>query len=155
MVSFLQKLGSNLVSRPWVWWGWLLTWAVLLFILSSESNPPMPGPEFPSRDKVLHCAYFSGGAFCFLLGLWGRGSPLKTWRFAVAGMLFTGFAGALDEFHQTFTPGRSGNDFFDWLADLSGGLLGAMIALLFLRWVRRASFPGQSKAAAAAVVVEP
>jgi VanZ family protein len=53
-------------------------------------------------------------------------------------MLFTAIAGAIDEFHQTFTVGRTGNDFFDWLADLSGGLLGGMIALLFLNWVRRA-----------------
>jgi len=73
-----------------------------------------------------------------LLGLWGRARVLKTLRFAAVGMAFTAVAGALDEFHQTFTPGRSGNDFFDWLADLSGGLLGAMIALLFLQWVRRA-----------------
>jgi VanZ family protein len=33
--------------------------------------------------------------------------------------------GGLDEYHQTFTPGRSGNDPYDWLADVLGAAAGA------------------------------
>ena len=36
--------------------------------------------------------------------------------------------GALDEYHQTFTPGRSGNDPFDWLADVLGASTGIFLA---------------------------
>lgn len=144
MVSMARTLGARLAKYPWLWWGWLLAWAIILFILSSESDLPSTGPEFENKDKLLHCLYFSGGAFCFLLGLWGRSGGLHTLRFAVGGLLFTAVIGALDEYHQTFTPGRSGNDVFDWMADMSGGLLGAMIAILFLRWVRQVRTDGRS-----------
>ena len=127
---------GHLAKYPWLWWALLLVWASVLFVLSANSALPS-GPDFPSKDKVLHCIYFSGGAFCFLLGLWGKARSLIALRFALGGMAFTAIIGALDEFHQTFTPGRSGNDPFDWLADLSGGLLGAMIAFLFLQRIRR------------------
>ena len=33
--------------------------------------------------------------------------------------------GALDEYHQTFTPGRSGNDPWDLLADTVGAAAGS------------------------------
>ena len=59
-------------------------------------------------------------------------------RFLLGGLLFTGIIGAVDEFHQTFTPGRFGNDPWDWLADLSGGLLAAWLSHRLLVKVSRA-----------------
>lgn len=35
-----------------------------------------------------------------------------------------------DELLQTFTPGRSGGDIFDWTADLLGAVTGALVSLL-------------------------
>jgi VanZ family protein len=43
---------------------------------------------------------------------------------AILGMALIGF---LDEWHQLSTPGRSGGDPWDWLADLLGGAVGAFI----------------------------
>jgi VanZ family protein len=43
--------------------------------------------------------------------------------------------GGLDEWHQTFTPGRSGGDVWDWLADMTGGFIGAFIALGVEKWM--------------------
>ena len=40
--------------------------------------------------------------------------------------------GRLDEYHQTFTPGRSGNDYGDWLADTLGAAAGAFFVLLIV-----------------------
>ena len=37
--------------------------------------------------------------------------------------------------HQSFTPGRMGNDPGDWLADFTGGLLGGWLAAHFVRWI--------------------
>ena len=42
--------------------------------------------------------------------------------------------GASDEYHQTFVPGRSGNDPGDWLADTIGTTAGV---LLYARLVQR------------------
>ncbi len=39
--------------------------------------------------------------------------------------------GALDEYRQSFTPGRSGNDPFDWLADVLGSATGLFLANRF------------------------
>ncbi|MBV6499626.1 MAG: hypothetical protein CJBNEKGG_02088 [Prosthecobacter sp.] len=119
---------ARLVHKPLLWWLAVLAWAALLWMLSA--NTPLPsGPSFPLKDKFLHGTYFTGGAFCFLTALFGKSRPLPTSaRFLLAGLLFTGIIGAADEFHQTFTPGRFGNDPWDWLADLSGGLLAAWLS---------------------------
>jgi VanZ family protein len=125
--SRLIILGSPLVRKPLVWWFAVIIWAVVLWNLSANATLPS-GPSFPLKDKVLHCSYFGLGAACFLLALFGKGRTQPGKRhLLLGGFLFTGIIGALDEFHQTFTPGRSGNDPWDWLADVTGGLLAAWI----------------------------
>lgn len=121
------RIAARLLQKPQPWWLAVLVWAVVLWTLSA--NTPLPsGPSFPLKDKLLHCTYFAGGTFCFMTALWGRSRPMPgTARFFLSGLLFTGIIGAIDEFHQTFTPGRFGNDPWDWLADLSGGLLAAWL----------------------------
>jgi len=137
MIPRLRTFSTWLLPLQWLWWMGVLVWGAVLFMLSADSAPPS-GPTFPFKDKVLHCLYFSGGAFCLLLAFFGKEVPVgKAARFVIGGMLFAAITGALDEYHQTFTPGRSGNDPWDWLADVMGGLLGAWIALRFLRWVRQ------------------
>ena len=49
--------------------------------------------------------------------------------------LMDGFFGALDELWQEFTPGRSGGDLYDWIADALGATVGA--ALTLVPWCRR------------------
>jgi VanZ family protein len=45
----------------------------------------------------------------------------------IATVLFCSLIGVSDEWHQSFVPGRSGNDVWDWTADTIGGLLAAML----------------------------
>lgn len=137
MTGLVHAAAVNLARRRWPWWLGVLAWGGVLFLLSANSAP-QTGPDFPFKDKVAHCLYFSGGAFCFVLGLFG-GSNVAARRAIIAGLLFAALCGGLDEWHQTFTPGRTGNDVYDWLADLSGGLLGGWFAWLFLRRFRRPS----------------
>lgn len=133
MSHFLVRL----IAQRWLWWLSVAVWGVVLFTLSSQSTLP-PGPEIPFQDKIIHFLYFSGGGFCFVLAyLHGRGAPLKLGLWALAGAVFGGCIGALDEFHQTFTPGRSGNDVGDWLADFTGAATGALVACWFVRWTLR------------------
>jgi VanZ family protein len=125
--SRFAVLGAQLARKSLLWWFAVLVWAVALWILSA--NPSLhSGPSFPLKDKLLHCIYFCGGASCLLIALFGKASPVPAWRTLVLrSLLFTAIIGALDEFHQTFTPGRSGNDPWDWLADVTGGVLAAWI----------------------------
>jgi VanZ family protein len=89
----------------------------------------------------MHFLYFSGGGFCFSLALLHACIPMKrAWVWGLYGAVFGMVIGATDEYHQSFTPGRSGNDVGDWLADLSGASAGALLAWAVVRLVRRHHF---------------
>lgn len=135
--SSFAALGTHLARKSLLWWSAVLVWAVVLWLLSA--NPSLhSGPSFPLKDKILHCLYFCGGASFLLLALYGQASAVPTWRvLLLRSFLFTAITGAVDEFHQTFTPGRSGNDPWDWLADVTGGMLAAWIILKLLLRLRR------------------
>ena len=100
--------------HPWRRWfirlagiGFLL-WAVVLFFLSSRTMPQLPDMRFPQADKVLHFGYFGVGGALLALAL-GAARPAwpVTWRVALVVALILS-VGIVDEWHQTFTPGRSG-----------------------------------------------
>jgi hypothetical protein len=130
---------SRMIDLQALWVLVVLIWAALLWILSADSHPPM-GPSFPMKDKLLHGLYFTGGTGAFLLAQRGhRWIHLPFFHMALTGMIFAGLIGALDEYHQTFTPGRSGNDPWDWLADICGGYLGAgLLHVALKRWAKDA-----------------
>ncbi|MCW0217201.1 MAG: VanZ family protein [Prosthecobacter sp.] len=142
MTSTLRACIASIARHRWLWCLGVLIWAVVLFNLSSRSTLPK-GPDIPYQDKVLHFLYFSGGGFCFALAFFYRQVPQKPrWVWWLAGTAFGICVGALDEFHQTFTPGRSGNDLGDLLADLTGAGAGALVAWTLLAWFRRAEKRG-------------
>jgi VanZ family protein len=127
--------------RTWI--AALSLWAITLFILSSFSKTmPDGGPEIPHIDKVLHYGYFLGGgiilATCVLLGK-GLTASWKLRYFLPIVVL--AIVGMLDEYHQTFTPGRSGNDPYDWLADVLGAATGIYLANRFHTLLLKLSLP--------------
>lgn len=126
--------------RPQVWGvGWMI-WFGTLFVLSSMSHP---GPEIhiDGIDKVEHTAFFAAGGMCLVLWRALRGKPdvaaalagFRWGRLALLALVIGGSVGWFDEWHQTFTPGRSGLDVHDWLADITGSLLATPCAWLALR----------------------
>lgn len=128
---------ARLLGQTWLCWLGVIIWFAVLFTLSSRSTLP-PGPQIPYQDKVMHFLYFSGGAFCFALARLNTRSPAApAWVWWLHGTAFGGLIGILDEYHQTFTPGRSGNDPWDWLADVTGAGFGAFLAYVLLRFVTR------------------
>ncbi|HEX7261641.1 MAG TPA: VanZ family protein, partial [Luteolibacter sp.] len=105
-----------------------ITWLGVLWVLSSR---PFTGPQLPPVDhfdKIAHFGYFFGGSG--LLGAWQfRRNPLHpNWRAIIFSSILTiAVVGGLDEYHQSFTPGRSGNDLYDWLADVLGATAGVFM----------------------------
>jgi VanZ family protein len=135
----MRALLFALGNLRWPWWLGVMVWALVLYVLS-DNSAPQTGPEFPFKDKVLHCIYFSGGAFCFTLGFIAtRRGRAHLFAALLLGFAFAAITGALDEWHQSFTPGRMGNDMGDWLADATGGLIGGWLAWRFLQALRRPS----------------
>ncbi|MCF7785305.1 MAG: VanZ family protein [Prosthecobacter sp.] len=127
---------SRLLSSPSLWRVLVLLWFGVLFWLSSQSHLPSPA-SFEGVDKLEHAIFFSAGGMCFLLGLRLAGFAKATQTAILVTVLFCGAVGGFDEWHQTYTPGRSGGDVWDWTADMCGGFLGAFLAMGFQRWLGR------------------
>ncbi len=129
-----------LAYRPAFWWGCYALWFAVLFGLSSISKVPSGTPQFMLSDKFAHAAYFTAGSAALALAVALRpGSRFSSNPLLVisACLLAAALVGAFDEWHQSFTPGRSGNDLGDWVADLVGGLLGALLGRAALRRLGR------------------
>jgi VanZ family protein len=118
----------RLPRRPGFWLAAFLGWFATLWALSSSSAPVRELPGIPHIDKVAHFGFFLGGAglLCAWMFLLDPENP--RWpRLVTTAVTVLALVGWLDEFHQTFTPGRSGNSLADWTADAFGALIGALV----------------------------
>ncbi len=105
-----------------IWLVLLLSYAVLIFYLSSQSGESLPVPQlFPNQDKVMHLIEYAGLGWLAMKTL----QPLNRAGFIACVGFFMVFA-ALDEVHQAFVPGRDA-DVMDWLADAAGILISSCI----------------------------
>jgi glycosyltransferase involved in cell wall biosynthesis/VanZ family protein len=114
----------------------LLTVAYLMAIYRLSSIPDLgaPGgdPLVLLVMNLAHAPLFAGLAFCVLNSI--SGAPEIWWaRYALA-FVVTGACAALDEWHQSFTPGRYSSA-GDLLVDLAG--ITAVLVFLRLHAVRR------------------
>jgi len=114
----------------------LVLWLAGLWLLSSLPGNQVRLPSFSNADKVAHFIYFLGGSF---LLTWLLRCLVKwpAWRIVLTAFALIALVGAVDELHQTWTPGRSGGDHGDWLADAAGGLAGAWVFLIIYGLVTR------------------
>ena len=88
----------------------------------------MPVPPIDGFDKVEHFGYFFGGAGLLSAYLFSVRPSAAQWRMIIFwAIVVMAIIGRLDEYHQGFVPGRSGNDNFDWLADCLGAAAGAFL----------------------------
>ncbi|HEX9101058.1 MAG TPA: VanZ family protein, partial [Polyangia bacterium] len=116
----VEDVRAGLVSR----WLPVVLFAALIFVGSSIPGNAI-NPRLTIHDKVVHAGEYA--VFALLLA---RAIGARWWWLAiVAGALY----GVSDEFHQTFTPMRSGNDLGDMTADLVGSAIGAVSWRLLLR----------------------
>jgi len=107
-------------------WTGLIIWFVVLFTASAQASvlPPM---FFTVQHEFEHAGYFAAGGLCFYLALRAQTPGISALRLAIATVLFCSLIGMFDEWHQTFTPGRSGNDVWDWTADTTGGFIAVLL----------------------------
>jgi VanZ family protein len=109
-------------------WTWLpvLAYAAVIFYFSSRTGAQLPRYWFMQHDKVLHSIEYTGLGLLVCRGL--RRSRVRPLPSLLAAAALALAFGASDEFHQSFVPGRQGNDLGDLLADAVGGTLGGTIA---------------------------
>jgi VanZ family protein len=113
-------------------WGPTVLYMAAIFALSSMPRPPEPLARILSSDKLSHLVEYALFGLLLSRSLAGSGR-----RFQTAGVLSLGaFYGVTDELHQHFVPGRT-VDLFDWLADVLGVGLGAVVWRLWAGLIAR------------------
>jgi len=111
------------LSSPQGWRGWV--WPVVLatVIVGASGQGQVAAPHIVNFDKLAHFSIF--GLLATLVGRNGF-VPGRAWVPIIAVSIF----GLTDEWHQSFTPGRS-VEFDDWVADT----LGAIVAVtVYAHW---------------------
>ncbi|MCL2227616.1 MAG: VanZ family protein [Oscillospiraceae bacterium] len=107
----------------------------------SHDGQDMPEPFFVTLETILrkgaHLVVFFILGFCAANAI--RYLTTNRRRVFWVSFLWGSAYGALDEFHQTFVPGRAGM-WQDWLLDTVGALLGVLVVLRFI-WIKQKGTP--------------
>jgi len=114
----------------------LALWCAAAWKLSSESDPESyVGVHLHLPDKVEHGIEYAAGGFLAAGATLGD-RRVRAWTTAV---IFCVLWGLLDEFHQSFVPGRDSSS-MDLAADTAGAAIGA---LAFTYWAGRRHTAGR------------
>lgn len=133
MRKLLTRFFSFGKQCPKLWISAWIVWFFTLWFLSSGTPAPKEMPKIPHLDKIAHFGFFFGGAGLFSAWLRHRFLSIPAKRVLLLTTISGALVGAIDEYHQSFTPGRTGNDVYDWLADVSGSIAGAVVMLVLLK----------------------
>jgi len=127
MTGMNPPVASPAARRSRHAWIWPVVLAAAISVASSR--PRLADPiSWENFDKVAHFLVF--GLLAILVCRLRPG-----WRFAVLAAVLTSVYGGLDEWHQSFVPGRkAGPD--DWVADTLGAIV-AVICYTRWTWFRR------------------
>lgn len=131
-VAHVRRIETDAMTRKRVALAWLpaVLYMALIWTLSSFSTVPVDVEALPMRDKGVHFVEYA------VLGVLVAHAVLRSSQthsrpraFLVA-LLVCGAWGMLDEFHQSFVPGRM-SDVRDLVADVFGSSLGAALRVAF------------------------
>jgi VanZ family protein len=113
----------------------LAAWCAVVWFLSSRPDPgDTVGFWIDLPDYVLHGVEFAAGGFLAATAL----SHLPARVALPAAWAFCLVYGLLDEWHQSFVPGRDAT-----LSDVLADAVGALLGVVALAWIaRRAGAPG-------------
>ena len=109
-------------------WTALAAWGLAILWLSSLSPPELPPAAFLAWDKLNHIAAFAAGGWLAATALRISMPSRRAGALLPMAVLFVASFGAFDEMFQLLSPGRSGADLYDWIADLLGAVAGALLA---------------------------
>jgi VanZ family protein len=122
-------VNSNSTWLKFTAWLAVSAWAGAIFWLSSRTGSEIETLNiFDVWDKAAHFTAFFAGAVALVIAL--RWSTKWTWtRIAIFTVIAISLYGASDEYHQLYTPHRSGADIGDWLADSLGAAAGTLLTV--------------------------
>lgn len=89
-------------------------------------------PNVKINDKIEHLLAYFGLSVLLGLSLFTQNkSKILKKSYYLFSIVFVALYGAMDEIHQLFVPGRS-CDINDWIADISGAIIGSVVIYLFV-----------------------
>jgi VanZ family protein len=121
------------LARRWARKIPLLVAMATIFILSHQPGDTLQLPSIPGLDKVAHAVIYGVLAASALYAFTPNSTQYDPRARAAAVVVFCVLFGLVDEYHQSFIPGRWASG-WDLVAD---GLGGAMVAGLW--WWRRSA----------------
>jgi VanZ family protein len=110
--------------KRWLFWLPALTWAGMIFFLSSRGMGPQPSWWFTNADKVIHGILFGILSLLVFLAL-RRTHGWRASRAAALAFTVAVLYGSSDEIHQFTTPGRTPD-----VSDLAADAIGASMVFL-------------------------
>ncbi len=110
-------------------WTLLTCWAGAILWLSSLTPRELPDAAFYVSDKANHFIAFAVGGWLAASALRFSRPQAPRGRQILAAIVLVAVFGAVDEGLQTFTPGRTGGDVYDWIADFLGAVAGSLLTI--------------------------
>ena len=121
MYRYLKEHRRKVVYFP------LIVYWIVLLIATSIPTDDFPRVLMTVGDKIKHfSAYLILGGYLSLAFSLQERVPKLQKHFILGGILVASVYGLLDEFHQTFIPGRF-FEWYDWVADILGAITGSSI----------------------------
>jgi VanZ family protein len=118
------------------YWAAALLYAALILGLSSIQK--LPGT--PTPDKINHFVEYFLFAFLLWRALTGGRIAGFSWSRVGIVILVCGTFGLLDEYYQSFIPGRV-SSILDWYADIAGIFAMITFVLIYLNAARKVTQP--------------
>lgn len=123
---------ADYFAALWLRWLPAALWASLIFWASSRPASLIPLIPLPHADKGIHFVEFA--VLCYLI-CWAQQTSRRGLRAVMWLAVLTASAyGAVDEYHQSFTPERT-PEIADWVADTLGAVTAGLL------WLRRRACP--------------
>ncbi|MCP5061103.1 MAG: hypothetical protein GY936_01390 [Ignavibacteriae bacterium] len=134
MYSFLKRNRTKVLIIPLI-----IYWLIILIGTSLPADSFADSIEL--SDKVKHFVAYMGLAVILGLNLHFQ----ERWKLArnfyiVITFFICAIYGVLDEFHQMFIPNRFA-EFFDWVADSLGALVGILSVSVFIERIKKNYIP--------------
>lgn len=132
MQGLLARVPEGALRPSLIGLSWLpvCAYTLLIWMLSSQALTIALIESVPLQDKGVH--FLEYGALGFFMAHAAHVSwPGRPRRYLIAAWLSLGL-GLVDELHQVYVPGRSGD-----AADLAADALGIMLAVLVYSLVRQ------------------
>ncbi|MEX1010297.1 MAG: VanZ family protein [Chthoniobacterales bacterium] len=111
-------------------WLALLVWTGGIVWLSSLTPDQLPSAAFLTWDKFNHFAAFAVGGWLAASALRTSRPDARAFSSITAAIVLVAAFGGFDELRQLLTPGRSGADLYDWIADFLGAITGSIMTLI-------------------------